>query len=331
MPKDGTMWFPGDPQIFCKNTTCRYHFREISTRSLIDDELNPVIITTSRYLDAPVSCRSWPVRKGGDGAATTVTVATDSGVKEIEIPLPIGVNTTIFLTNVTENCGFGCSQLSALETSATNPWYYECNSTVGNVTNAVLPEHHVSDRLATMASRAIALEGDAVSSLTDDTRAQYQTYPAESVFGTPGNGTSEFIELLISRFSIGVVAAAAQYNSVINVMGKAPAVGEGLSVKHPDNVVIILVLIVALQLILDIGFAWVSNKVVVPHGGVIAISEVLRPMTGQRDARPGVEISKEGGQNNRTEGLWKYSCRKISDDRYDLHMTQDRDSPDQTQ
>jgi hypothetical protein len=324
-PNIGSLWFDGDAQIFCNATACRYYFHEISTQSLLDDQLDPVIVTTPRHLDATASCRSFNVVAGGDGSVSNVTVSTDRGDLTLTIPEMPGVNATIFMTNVTETCGFGCSVVTVLETSANDAWFYRCNSTVSSVRNASRAEHRIDNRLATMASQAIALQGDEASSLVNNTDLQYQVYPAESVFGTPANGT-DFMSLVIGRFSAGVIASAAEFSNFVVVMGRAPAVGSRLNVKHPYTVAVILSLIVALQLLLDVAFAYVANKVVVPHGDAIAVAEVLRPMTARRGGRRAISRkSRPRRDKAAADGAWIYSCRRVSEHEYDLHMCEERE------
>ncbi|KAI9167893.1 hypothetical protein HJFPF1_04034 [Paramyrothecium foliicola] len=322
IPKEGTLWFPGDPLIFCNNSLCSYYFHDTSTESIISDAKSPVSITTLRHVVASTSCQSWPVTQGGNGSETSITVSLADGDQNVTLPFPIGIDVTAFMTNITENCGFGCSQLVAFEASDTQPWFYQCNSSVSQVIDGELPEHDVSDRLATMASRAIALQGDEISSLVNDTNFQYQMYPSESIFGTPATGKADYMGLIISRFAAGVVATSGQYNDVLNVTGMAPEIGEELNVKHPRIIAIILVLIVGVQLILDVVMAWVANRVVVPRRDVIAIAEVLRPMTIQNYEASKIPKRKRGSRKQKPESLWVYNYRKVSNDEYDLCMVE---------
>ena len=117
---------------------------------------------------------------------------------------------------------------------------YQCNITVGDVANATRPEETASANLTALASGAIALQGYAVSSLAGGAEIQFQSYPAESVFGRPHNGDVTSMAGLVSRFSIGALAAIAETNKPLRVMGMAPESGTVLDITHREYVLLIL-------------------------------------------------------------------------------------------
>ncbi|KAH7022298.1 hypothetical protein EDB80DRAFT_559228 [Ilyonectria destructans] len=323
VPGAGIIWFPGDSLVFCADTTCRYVFHETSTESILNSAANPTTVTTSRSIDASAMCNSWPVKSGGDGTETNITVITDEGQETVFIPVAGGIDQTTFVTNTSESCGVGCSSVYAFEASNTSPWYYECNITVSKVANATRSEHNVSADLTTIMSGAIALQGYEASSLVNVTDIQYQAFPAESIFGTPVNGSEESLSFLLARFTIGVVAATADNNNDLSIDGMAPEVGSELDVTHWNLVTVILILLAGLQLILGVTSALVANRVVVPDGGAVAVTQVLRAMASQDTIALRGGSTSESLQGPGRKSLWIYRDTKVSEGVYDLHMEGD--------
>lgn len=127
------------------------------------------------------------------------------------------------------------------------------------------------------------------------------------------------MSLLISRFAIGVVAAAAENNDDIILPGNAPELGVNLNINHPAIIVSLLVVVVGVQLILEVGIATIANRVVVPRDGAIATAQVLRSMTTQipTDADSG----EESGKRCTSPSLWRFRHVPISGSNdYDLFM-----------
>ena len=55
--------------------------------------------------------------------------------------------------------------------------------------------------------------------MTNDTDLQYQTYPAESIYGSPQNGNVTSVGLLMAQFAMGVMAVAASDNPSLLISG----------------------------------------------------------------------------------------------------------------
>ncbi|KAH6884471.1 hypothetical protein B0T10DRAFT_531209 [Thelonectria olida] len=324
IPKPGIIWFTGDPLMFCDDAVCRYVFHETSTASLVDPFASPVTVATSRSLDAWAVCKSWPVRSGGAGTTRNISITTDAGRADVSIPIASGAYQTIYMTNISESCGPGCSHIYAFEVSDIAPWWYSCNVTVGQVANATLKEHQVSSNLTSMVSASIALQGYEASSLVNSTQIQYQVYPAESVFGTPANGSVDIMASLLARFTIGVVAATADNNDPINMVGLAPQIGVQLNVTHWDSIILILILLVGIHLVLATVTAILAHRVVIPDRGVVEVAKVLRAMTSQYHPEEYSTMRRALTGDSKSKALWIYRDTKISDGEYDLHMEDDR-------
>ncbi|OLN89330.1 hypothetical protein CCHL11_09004 [Colletotrichum chlorophyti] len=325
-PSARAIYVASDPLMFCTDRICKYVFHETSTESITNQNSNEVTVATNRSINSTASCNAWPVTSGGDGTVSNVTVALE-GNQTYNFTMPVrgGTDQTTFMTDSEFNCGDGCSIVTAFEASDTSPWYYVCNVTVSPVANATRSEHQVGSELASLASAGIALQGYAASSLVNDTNFQYQSYPAESVFGTPMNGTTADMEAMLARFSIGIVAIAAETNEDLVVDGYMPMKGTKLSVSHWNLIHFILILTASLQLTLGIAAAWVANRVVVPDGGAVEIAQVMRTMA-IRDRMVNGEIGEKGSTiGTKSSSLWIYRDTLVSKDGvYDLHMEEQK-------
>ncbi|KZL82121.1 hypothetical protein CI238_07627 [Colletotrichum incanum] len=325
-PLARAIFVPSDPLMFCSESFCKYVFHETSQASITNKNSNPVTIATDRSINSTSKCTAWPVTSGGNGTSPNITVALENnGRFDIDIPVQGGTDQTTFMTNSEYECGQGCAMVAAFEASDSSSWYYTCNITVGQVANATLPEHQVGSSLTALAAAAIALQGYAASSLVNNTSFQYQIYPAESVFGTPMNGTTKTLEAMLSRFAIGVIAIAAENNEPHVVEGTMPLKGTKLNVSHWNLIHMILILTATLQLALGIAAALVANRVVVPDGGAVEMAQVMRTMAiRDRTAIGGAEEKGLAG-GPKVTSLWIYRDHLVSKDGlYDLHMEEQR-------
>ncbi|KAK1985823.1 hypothetical protein LZ30DRAFT_583266 [Colletotrichum cereale] len=328
-PSARAIFVPSDPLMFCSESLCKYVFYETSQESITNKNINPVTVATDRSINATSTCIAWPITSGGNGTSPNITVALENnGSFDFNLPVQGGTDQTTFMTNTGSDCGPGCAMIAAFEASNTSPWYYSCNVTVGQVANATLPQHQVGSNLTALAAAAIALQGYAASSQSNDTNFQYQIYPAESIFGTPMNGATEMLQRLLSRFAIGVIAVAAETNDNHVVEGTMPLKGTKLNVSHWNLINMILILTATLQLTLGIAAALVANRVVVPDGGAVEMAQVMRTMAiRDRTAISGASEKGPAGGPKATS-LWIYRDYLVSSDGlYDLHMEEQRFHP----
>ncbi|KAF6820657.1 hypothetical protein CPLU01_12682 [Colletotrichum plurivorum] len=332
-PLERAIYVASDPLMFCTEGLCKYVFHETSTTSITDKNANPVTVSTNRSINSTAVCQTWPVITGGNGTEPNITISLGNNAnRTVDIPVRGGTDQTTFMTRSDNDCGVGCSTVTAFEASASAPWYYACNITVGEVANATRPEHEVGGNLTDLAAAAIALQGFAVSSLVNDTNFQYQMYPAESVFGVPMNGSVADMQAMLSRFAIGVVAIAAESNSDLTLEGTMPMKGTVLNVSHWNLIHMILLLTASLQLALGIAAALVANRVVVPDGGAVEIAQVMRAMAiRERQANDLIACEKPStlGPPPGGKTLWIYRDTLVSkeDGIYDLHMEEQRYTP----
>ncbi|KAJ4313335.1 hypothetical protein N0V84_009464 [Fusarium piperis] len=255
IPFPGTLWDNNDPLIYCGSASCKYIFQE-STRSRKKYDL---VVSTNRSVEATGRCRSWRVTRGARGNESTITIADDDGSR-VELMAANGIGQTTFMFDAAADQGATWSEVTAFEASASASWYYRCNISFGPVINAARKEHGMGINITSLASSAIALQGYGASSLgSSNSSQQFQSYPAESTYGDPQNGSAEGLGKLIAAFAAGTVAVAAQANNGIVVPGLRPQTGVILDVPKWRNVHLILGLTLGIQLVLGVGIAILSN------------------------------------------------------------------------
>ncbi|KAM0324588.1 hypothetical protein ACHAQA_007975 [Verticillium albo-atrum] len=325
-PAAGDLYYGDDPLMFCDDNTCEYVFHEDNTATADDPDVFAVTVVTDRAINTTTTCRGFRVTSGGNGTVANITIEDSGRSRQVTLPVLGGSDQSTFFTDTLDTCGPGCGAITVFEASTDHPWLYECNTTVGTMSNARLPEHAISDDFAWMVAQAIALQGYSTTAANEDLVVQGVVYPAESVWGLPMNGSVDALELSMSRFAIGVLAIAAQSNSDFVVWGQTPTVGQKLNMEHWEIIHLIMGLTAGLQLVLGVAAALIAHRVVIPEGGPVAEAEVLRAMLGgARKRRRGRfdkgkgSMSLAAGQSGGKTG-WVYRNRFVGDGVYDLYM-----------
>ncbi|RGP67303.1 hypothetical protein FSPOR_6061 [Fusarium sporotrichioides] len=311
IPTPGTLFFADNKFLFCDGN-CSYVFRETNTLTLDNPIRAPVAASTDRKVNITTHCTALEIRQGGNGTGESITV--EDGRRGTNIPLPTReLGEKVYMTSASQSCGKDCSVVTVFEPSSTNPWFYNCTVKMSPVDNAKRPEHEVGERLARLATSAIALGGP---DSANDTRSN--SYPAASIFGIPLNGSTEGVEYLISRFATGVLAAVIESNADIVLPGEMPTVGQKLNVSHWGIITLILWVTAFLQLLVAVVATKVSERVVVPDGDSLSEAKVLRAMIEQ-------DMSDEESKNSsKGKSLWIYRSRHVGDGLYDLYMEEVR-------
>lgn len=255
IPYPGTLWDNNDPLIYCGGSSCKYIFQE-STRTRKKYDL---VVSTNRSVEVTGRCRSWKVTRGARGNDSTITIADNNGSR-VELMAVNGIDQTTFMFDAAAAQGSTWSEVTAFEASTSNSWYYRCNISFGPVINASRKEHQMGPNITSLASSAIALQGYGASNLgSSNSSQQFQSYPAETTYGNPQNGSTESMGKLIAAFAAGAVAVAAQANSQVVVPGLRPQTGVILDVPKWRNVHLILGLTLGMQLVLGVEIAILSN------------------------------------------------------------------------
>jgi hypothetical protein len=335
IPSKGALQLASDPRIFCQSQICEYVFREKNAPPPdlpSGADFQPIVVTTERKISSTGNCLGNQVIAGGDGLSTNISINDGNGGNQtIHIPFAAGMNQTTYMTNTSVTCGTGCAVVTAFEVAPNNSWYYNCNVTVGPVINATQPAHNVSDPVRLLAAQGIALQGYAVLSFVDDSRSQYQSYPAETVFGLAAGGNTDELAMKMVRFAIGVIATAADSNHELTISGYPPVRGSHVKVDHWDYAALILLSAVGAQLVLSVVLACMAVKVIIPPEGLVGIAQLLRSMTQEnqvvRNEEGGEKLVREGSACRYSskgyclECKWIYRHKLISEDGiHDLYM-----------
>ena len=184
--------------------------------------------------------------------------------------------TTPVLTTPTAQCAPGCGNVKVHEQPAGPPvpgptissfgfFYYDCNITVS-------APRYLSATNAAVAAQAIALSGERhpeIFTLGPET-SEWGSYTYGMTFGEPQNNSIVGMASLLSRFAIGVVAAAAETNPKAIVPGHAPAQGVRIQLRSPVLFSLILVSIGLIQSCLFVIAVKFGSRLEVP---VVAISQ----------------------------------------------------------
>jgi hypothetical protein len=200
-------------------------------------------------------------------------------------------NSTTYMTSSNGlDCGPRCANVCAFENSGSKSWYYECNITISEVSNAIHNEQRVSNSTAKMAAGAIALQGYQ----TQAQDSQYQRFPAQSYYGQFLDGDSAAMAYKMRQFAIGVFAVADQTLRDIEegVEGFLPDQGLVVSFDHRNGMWAIFGAIIGCHFVLFIVAAWISSKVVVVEDDFLAIALLLGPLTEAMKNR-GCLLNKE--------------------------------------
>ncbi|KAH6695385.1 hypothetical protein F5X68DRAFT_266834 [Plectosphaerella plurivora] len=346
LPAPGTLFYSDDPLVFCddEGSMCRYQFHEINTASENQKDRIPIEAATDRSVITSAECRSYPVIQGGNGTSLDLLVDLRNGEgdkQNVTIPFAGGPDQTTFMTDTSGTgaparngsasaCGPRCVSIAAFEATSTGQaWFYDCTVTVGQVSNTKRPEHELGLNLTRMAAAGIALQGYA-STLTanggnasnTDLRDQAMIYPSESWWGTPVNGSTQGMAYLLARFSIGVVAIAAENNDRSVVWGEAPNIGIRVKMEHWPIVHVILILTAVLLLLLGCATAYLGNLVVVPAPGPVAEAQVLKAMmASERGGRfKKGDCGRRGVAHEGRKTVWIYRDQLVGGGVYDLYM-----------
>ncbi|KAL8987551.1 MAG: hypothetical protein Q9177_003249 [Variospora cf. flavescens] len=141
-------------------------------------------------------------------------------------------------------CGERCMYVWVYRNDGDNggPKFYQCPITVSNVTNSVLPEHHVPDGVARVAAVSIALQGQFQGPADEKRFTQFQFYAR----GAPWeihlhNNTA--IGAKIAHFTMGSLMGIIDNNPKVLLDGTVPYLGSRLQVQTGPFTAILVCLV----------------------------------------------------------------------------------------
>ncbi|EFZ01879.2 hypothetical protein MAA_03108 [Metarhizium robertsii ARSEF 23] len=272
-PTPGTLYNPDTIAIACDNTTACYSTFYESTPENLSYYF---MAATNRSISTTSKCQAFRVTRGGNGDFDNITIA-DVNTTSFTLPTKNGPDQTTFIVDPANDQHVGWSVVSAFEASNTNPWFYKCNISVGPVVNAVLGVHKLGDNIKLMAPAAIALQGYGASMGTNlSNHIQFQSYPAESLYGSPAGGDTVLMGVITSIFASGVIWTTTQANTNIKATGRLPVQGITLDINNWAYVHLILGLIMGLQLLFALISIALSNRVMVRDHSHFGEAALLR-------------------------------------------------------
>lgn len=280
-PKPGKFNDARDPILFYNITdglpvVYTYYFYESSPQ----DADYVASVATNRTISAWSDCKEYKVVAGGDGLSPNITFLwEDNEPISWELPSAKGPDQVMYIHDPELDAGDTWAVIYAFEASIKEPWFYRCNTTIGSVTNAVVKEHEVSANVTRYAAAAIALQGygSSAGDLTNNTKfTQWQSYPSQSTFGYPYNGTADMRGATASLFAIGTVVAVAGANDDVEVRGMTPMRGITLEIASWTTLYLILGLTVGLQLFFSVAAVVIANTVQLRGHSHLAMAALLR-------------------------------------------------------
>jgi hypothetical protein len=258
---------------------------------------NFLSIYTDRVVISSGVCKTPPWRYNISGQVAILTV--DGSNETVIFPsVALGLEMVYYLTSPISyqdansaggngSCGPGCSNIKVIEVATGPPaagsvvsndgqyFYYDCNITV----ISAAPDQTLPPRNGAKAAQAIALSGQIHAELTGQSHGgtnEYVAYAIDVAFGEPQNNSATGMASLISRFAIGVIAAAAQTNPPLTVAGAEPMQGVRLKLSFPVTFYLILGLIGGLQLTLVIVTAILLRGLEIPEEILLSHEEEIR-------------------------------------------------------
>lgn len=322
MPRPGALYSPDLPQLFYPSTpTYQPDSTTNGTGDNGDDghvysytlffyETNVAnasyygTVASNRSVTVTASCDSYKVVAGGNGMSPNITVRYDNDDEENYLPVANGGSQILYLHDPATEANDTWSRVSAFEPSDTDPWFYECDVYVGNVTNGVIREHYMGANFTRYVPPAIALQGYGASDVgvtNTTTNYQFQSYPAQTYFGQAAEGVGARMAELVSRYAAGTIAACATANSNVDARGMTPQRAIQLEITKWRYVHIIIGLTMGVQLVIHLGVVLVANRVQVREQRGLSTASLLRPLlagVGDRASMArGKQIAKLIGKN----------------------------------
>ncbi|KAL8742400.1 MAG: hypothetical protein Q9184_008264 [Pyrenodesmia sp. 2 TL-2023] len=288
-PLEGTPW-ASNPAGFW-NATDHWEYRFLdSAPSLSASGPRFLAIFSDRVIKSTATCAVPPYEVTLEGQLAVIHLLAEN--RTINFPaLALGLESIYYVTTPLRDdesgdgiCGPGCANVKALEPAAGPPvdgslftgsngtFFYDCNITVSAARSDLSPVK------AALSAQAIALSGQIHREFqaTDENLDQFVGYNFGSPFGNPQNNSVTGMASLMSRFAIGVIAAAAQTNPPMFVQGSLPVQGVRLRFDSFLTFNLILVITGVLQLVLVLATAVIVNRLAIPAEILLAHPESVR-------------------------------------------------------
>ncbi|KAM3501467.1 hypothetical protein MY10362_005521 [Beauveria mimosiformis] len=255
-------------------------------------------VASNRSVTVAASCDSYKVVAVGNGSSSNITVRFKNGEDVYYLPVANGGSQILYLHDPATDANDTRSQVNAFEPSDTDPWFYTCQVSVGNVTNGFLPQHYMGTNFTRYIPPAIALQGYGASASdiglsNTTTNYQFQSYPLQTFFGQPASGSGVYMAALVSRYAINALAVGALFSSNVDVPGMEPQRAIQLEITKWRYVHVIVGLTVGVQLIIHLVAVLVANRVQVREQRSLATASLLRPLLAGVSERASMARGKQ--------------------------------------
>ncbi|KAM3432162.1 hypothetical protein MY4824_006711 [Beauveria thailandica] len=319
-PKPGALYNPDQPQVFYSkelpldsdhdngsggsaatkpdDNGNAYSYTYFFLESTVANASYAGIVASNRSVTVTASCDSYKVVAGGNGTSPNITVRFKDGEDVFYLPVANGGSQILYLHDPATEANDTWSQVNAFEPSDTDPWFYTCQVSVGNVTNGFLPQHYMGTNFTRYIPPAIALQGygasDSDIGLTNTTtNYQFQSYPLQTYFGWPASGSGVFMARLVSRCAINALAVGAAFSTNVDVPGMEPQRAIQLEITKWRYVHVIVGLTVGVQLVIHLVAVLVANRVQVREQRSLATASLLRPLLAGVSERASMARGKQ--------------------------------------
>ncbi|KAH7095824.1 hypothetical protein FB567DRAFT_432013 [Paraphoma chrysanthemicola] len=304
---------PGTP-VYKGNTSWEYRF---FNRDPAHQYTNYVL--SERKVQATTTCEQLEVR--GEVASTDEEIE-EFGSMYIEgkapgkdwtkYKIPEQASGSVTWIAATEaHCGSRCTNFTVLQDSDNHtvktPGLFLCNSTLSDISKAKGKDDIVTateedenavygnDDFARIAAGAIGWTGIAWNNWTD---RQTRTYSPGSKWSPAKVVTTEDVENLLMRFTVGTVAAFDDHGIRYNISNQrtCPTQGQQLDVDWP-YVLCILCGICGIQLVALILLVLFANRTIVRDESFFSMAMLLSPVVA-RIGRSGMNLSGDDIKNH---------------------------------
>jgi len=254
--------------------------------------------STYRTITSNATCTSYPVVEGGyagfnnlnatDGSQFLVTWVDSQGLDHTWSIDEVATGSTTWMSNTSvTDCGPRCSQIWALQ-SADNvtsdvpvPRFWQCNNTVGQVTNTdryINPsQYQVADEQARVMAGAIGFSGITVESGTFLDTLESVRYSSDSEWSPPGNLSERDMARVVMKFTAGAFSALDENGPHLNVTGYAPEPAQIVNVQWKYAGAILAGIPCAHAAILLVVIAC-ANTAIIKDTSSLSTARLLRPI-----------------------------------------------------
>jgi len=159
--------------------------------------------------------------------------------------------------------------------------FYECNVTVSDVKNAMVPAHQIDDHVARVAAGSIGLNGMIASGHL--AKQQFEKYNNETVWGKPlYNTTVQGVAKVIGIFGIGSIVTMDQISPKAFAPGNVVYSGKRMILKmHGEYLYAIVGATIGIHLFMIPLLLYFANAVLIKDDTPLSLARLLNYLVQQ--------------------------------------------------